>query len=98
MLQVQLHGGTLFNNVNQGLAFAILIWQGVRIDKQLREHGAGSIKMNSHDEWTGLVAQSYVPWAKTVFEYWMTQTPPWLPETLPLACEFSSGQNYAEIG
>lgn len=92
-----IHGGLVFALCNQGLAFQILIWQGCRIDKDIRFDKNSGMVSNEHDCWIALVPENKVDETKDIFQRWMTQTPEWLTEKLPLACEVKSGYNFAEL-
>lgn len=84
-----IYGGAVAENLMQGLAFAILLWQGVNIDRQI------PIALNTHDEWAVVPLIEYVEQALQILSTEMRRLPPWVPG-LPLDCETSVGDNYAE--
>lgn len=87
---VKLYGGKMFNNCIQGLAFAIMRWQALNINREL------PVIMNVHDEWASVVEASRADWAKELYIKWMRTCPPWA-EGIPIDCEAKVGNTYGEV-
>lgn len=85
-----IYGGLLMNNITQGISFAAMRWQAVRINREVR------VLLNVHDEWVSIVPEADVPRVIEVYERWMKTCPPWL-EGMPFNCEVSTGYNYGDI-
>lgn len=83
------YGGSVTENLMQGLAFSILLWQGVNISKQV------PIALNTHDEWLSVVEAIKSGQVASIYEKEMRRVPPWTPN-LPLDCEVAIGDNYAQ--
>lgn len=83
----RIYGGALAENLIQGLAFAVLKWQAVRIHERV------PVRLNVHDEWMSVYEQSRRDEVRQCYEYWMRAVPPWA-RGAPLDCEFSCGVNY----
>lgn len=82
-----IYGGAVTENLMQGLAFAILKWQGINIHLRI------PLCMNVHDEWAAVIHQMKRDYCETVMLEWMRRSPPWCPD-VPLDCEFKAGTNY----
>jgi DNA polymerase len=83
----KLYGGALFNNLTQGLAFAVLAWQGVRLSEL---HPDVQVVLNIHDEWILSVPDPLVGEMRERIGEVMSTSPPWLPsgdEGIPLKAE-----------
>lgn len=89
MVETFIYGGSLTENLIQGLAFGVLKWQAVRIHKHI------PIKMNVHDEWMSVYRTEMREKVKQVYMTAMRAVPSWLPRA-PLNCEFTHGKNYGE--
>lgn len=89
MVESFIYGGSLTENLIQGLAFAVLKWQAVRI------HAVVPVKMNVHDEWMSVYPTELREKVKLVYMAAMSATPSWLPNA-PLAGEFTYGNNFGE--
>lgn len=83
----KLYGGKICNNVTQALAFAIMRWQALRINREFR------IVLNVHDEWVTCVYKEIASKAAGFMEKVMSTCPPWVPD-IPLACESFISNNY----
>lgn len=85
-----IYGGLLFNNITQGLSFAALMWQALRINREF------PVKLNVHDEWVSVCKEHEVEACKAVYAKWL-RTAPWWCEGVPFDCEIHSGRTYGEI-
>lgn len=84
-----IYGGKLTENLIQGLAFALLKWQAVRI------HDYVPVKLNVHDEWMSAYPKKHREAVKKIYMTAMSAVPDWLPDA-PIGCEFTYGNNYGE--
>ena len=85
----RLYGGALFNNITQGLAFAVLAWQGVRLaDAGLR------VALNVHDEWVCVVSGALADEAAEYMKAVLETAPPWTPG-LPLGSDVRISESFA---
>ena len=84
-------GGSLTENLVQGLAFVILKWQAIEIAK----HGV-SVNLNVHDEWASVVPREQAARVAKIYYDCMKATPPYIPDGL-LDCEVDVGINYADL-
>lgn len=82
-----IYGGSMTENLIQGLAFAALKWQAIRV------HQVVPVKMNVHDEWASVYPKAQRDGVKQVYEIAMRTAPPWLPG-MPFDCEFKCGPDY----
>lgn len=98
---VKIYGGKVIENVVQALARIVVFNQMAKIDQWCRKQDnplAGrryKVALTVHDE---VVAISPENTAETLYHLMMetmAQAPSWAP-TLPVACEGSSGNNYAD--
>ena len=89
MVTSYIYGGSLTENLIQGLAFAVLKWQAVRIHKDV------PVKMNVHDEWMSVYRIEDRERIKEIYMAAMRAVPPWVAGA-PLNCEFTHGKNYGE--
>lgn len=85
-----LWGGIVFNNINQGLAFAIMRWQALQINRQI------AVRVNIHDSWGGLVPVRQADWGKKIFTHWMRQVPTWA-EGIPVDCDVNVGRDFTIV-
>lgn len=84
----RIYGGALTENLIQGTAFQMLMWQGVNI----RREGFPVI-CNIHDAWISVVPIAMAEHAKARIEFWMNSVPDWLPD-FPVACEVKIGEDF----
>ena len=84
-------GGSLTENLVQGLAFVILKWQAIEIAK----HGV-TVNLNVHDEWASVVPREQAARVAKIYYDCMKATPPYIPDGL-LDCEVDVGINYADL-
>lgn len=89
-MTTKVYGGKLDENLIQALAFAIMKWQAIRINRSY------PVKMNTHDEWAVVVPLAAAEHASQVMAYWMTQAPEWAAG-LPLGCEGGYAQSYGAV-
>lgn len=90
IVKTRLYGPKLMNNLVQGLSFAALIWQGIRINTEY------PIALNVHDEWVSVVPEAQADRCIEVYKYWLKQPPPWAVG-IPFDCEVSKGKTYGEV-
>lgn len=85
----RLHSGVLTNNLCQGLAFAIIREQALRINTMY------PVRINIHDSLGVLCEDSpdAIQTCRTTMETVMAQAPSWAPG-LPLACESEVGHDF----
>lgn len=86
----QLHSGILCNNVTQGLAFAIMRWQALQINKWY------PIRINIHDSWGIVVPEQEAQAALDCMTHWMRQLPLWAMG-LPVDCEGDIGDDFTIV-
>jgi DNA polymerase len=84
----RLYGGALFNNITQGLAFAILAWQGTLIGRRMK------VALNVHDEWVAVVPEAGADEAAALMSAVLRTAPPWTPG-LPLGCDVRTTESFA---
>jgi DNA polymerase len=96
---VKIYGGKLIENIVQALARIVVFDQMAKIDMAMRRydkpHARFRVALTVHDE-VVVVCPELVE--SKVLDYMikvMSQPPSWAPD-LPVACEGSSGNNYAE--
>ena len=89
----RLYGGALFNNITQGLAFAVLAWQGVEIDRRIGRalyantlDNITRVALNVHDEWVVVVPLHRTSLVEPRMLEILRTAPPWAPG-LPLGAE-----------
>lgn len=87
----RLYGGALFNNLTQGLSFAILRWQAL----QIRKDGF-PIHLNVHDEWSSVVPDGEVQSCIASYERHLRACPEWA-KGIPFDCECGYGQTYGDV-
>ena len=79
----KIYGGLLTENLVQALAFQLLMWQAIELDK------AGvSLKCNIHDAFLTCVPEAEAERTKSIMTECMSRVPEWL-EGFPVACECS---------
>lgn len=79
----KIYGGLLTENLIQALAFQLLMWQAIEMDK------AGvKLKCNIHDAFLACVPEAEAERTKGIMEACMSRVPDWL-EGFPVACECS---------
>lgn len=84
-------GSALCENLTQALAFAILKWQAIEINK------AGiPINLNVHDEWASVVPRQQAAQVAMIYYQCMKRVPDYIPQGL-LDCEVDVGLNYADL-
>jgi DNA polymerase len=83
----KIYGGSLFNNITQGLSFAILWEQALKINKFFK------VIANVHDSWIAIVKESAVEEAKDYIHECLTTTPDWAKD-LPLDASVDDSYNY----
>jgi len=88
----KIYGGKLCAFCCQALAFAVIRWQMLMIDKLF------PVVLNVHDSIIVHVSQTVDPQVvlDTILEI-MKTAPPWLPPGLPLNAEGGYGKTYDEI-
>lgn len=79
----------IVHNCNQALAFAVMKYQALLINKRYR------VVLNTHDEWGIVVPDDQVEEAKAYMQWCMRQVPSWA-EGLPVDCEGSEAQRYGD--
>lgn len=84
-----IYGSKLTENLIQGLAFAVLKWQAVRI------HQYVPVKLNVHDEWMSVYPKRHREAVRKIYMTAMTAVPDWIA-TAPIGCEFTFGDNYGD--
>lgn len=80
IIKTNIYGGALTENLIQGLAFQMLMWQACRMD----ESGV-FIAGNNHDAWISVCLEDKAQWTFDMMKYWMSQVPSWL-SGFPVAC------------
>lgn len=88
MVQTKIYGGSLCENLCQGIAFQLLMWQACRMDEQ-----GVPLKGNNHDAWIAVQLEQYAQATLEIMMHWMSQVPSWLPD-FPVACEGEIGDDY----
>ena len=78
------------HNCVQGLAFAIMRWQALQINKRY------PVIANVHDSWASLVPEDKVDDALEVYKYCMSQVPEWATG-VPIACEVKCGTDFTVV-
>ena len=79
----------IVHNCNQGLAFSVMKYQAMLINKRYRIAG------NTHDEWFIVVPEDEAESAFKYMEWCMRQVPPWA-KGLPLDCEGTYAKHYGD--
>ena len=87
---VRIYGAKLMNYCTQGLAFAIMRWQALQINKRY------PVIANVHDSWASLVPEDKADDALEVYKYWMSQVPEWAAG-VPIACEVKCGTDFTVV-
>lgn len=85
-----IYGGSLFNNLTQGLAFAATQTQALAINRVHR------IILNVHDEYMSAVPDCMVQKAVDLYNKCLTTAPHWCAD-VPFACEVGYGKRYGEV-
>lgn len=88
MVDTKIYGGLLCENLIQGLAFQLLMWQACR----MYEHGI-PLKANVHDAWITVVPEADAERVQSLMEADMSSVPDWLPG-FPVACDSKVGDDY----
>lgn len=87
-VKTKIYGGSFCENLCQGLAFQLLMWQACRMDE------AGIIlKGNNHDAWIAVPPEAEAENTKEAMMHWMSQIPEWSPG-LPIACTGEIADDY----
>lgn len=79
----------VFENINQALAFSVMKYQAMLINKRYRVAG------NTHDEWFITVTEAQAQEAFDYMSWCMRQVPEWA-KGLPLDCEGSYAKHYGD--
>jgi DNA polymerase len=82
-----IYGAQVTAHVTQGLAFALLWWQGLRINERYKVIG------NVHDSWIALVPEEEAVEAREYIYECLTTLPDWLVG-LPIDAEVNIGHTY----
>lgn len=88
MVETRIYGGSLCENLTQGLAFQLLQWQALGMARE-----GVRLVCNVHDAWLGLSFTSDANRTASVMRSWMTSVPSWL-FGLPVACTVEVGNDY----
>lgn len=88
MIPSRIYGGKMTNNIIQGLAFGIIRWQMLQIDK------LWPVVLNVHDSIISIVPEDDAQLALDKMLNIMRTSPPWLPGGLPLNAEGNYGYVY----
>jgi DNA polymerase bacteriophage-type len=88
MVKTRIYGGSLTENLAQGLAFQLLMWQACRMEEQ-----GIRLVSNVHDSWPALAPEGTEAVTLAKMLGIMGTTPPWLPD-FPVACEGEIGTDY----
>ena len=83
------YASKVFENTNQGLAFSVMKYQAMLINKRYRLAG------NTHDEWFIVVPEDEAESAFKYMQWCMRQVPVWATG-LPVDCEGSSARRYGD--
>lgn len=86
-------GGKLMENCASSLARALIAWQLVRMEPEIRALG-GKIATMTHDEMVAVAPCQNLDTVKQIMQHWMTQGPEWTAG-LPIHCEVDTGMTYA---
>lgn len=88
VIPTSIYGGSLTENVTQCLAFQLLLWQAIEMDK------AGvPLVCNIHDAWISVVPEKEADnTLKTMIDI-MSRTPDWL-KGFPVACDGEIGHDF----
>lgn len=91
MATTKIYGGSLTENLIQGFAFQVLMWQACRMD------GCGvPLAANIHDSFAAVVSESYADETARIMERCMSEVPPWA-QGLPIACEVEIGDDFTVV-
>ena len=85
-----IHSGVLCNNVTQGLAFALMRWQSLLINRRY------AVRINIHDAWGIVVREQEQEEALAYIQECMRQLPAWAAG-LPIACEAEVGNDFTVV-
>lgn len=83
------YAAKVFENLTQGLAFAVMKYQALQIAKRY------PVILNTHDEWGIVVREEEAEEAQAYMQACMKISPPWLGDC-PLDCEGSFADNYGD--
>lgn len=86
---VYTYASKVFENINQAIAFAIMKYQAMLINRRYRIAG------NTHDEWFITVPEAEAEAAAEYMQWCMKQAPDWAKE-IPLDCEGSAARRYGD--
>lgn len=90
-VSVRIYSSLLTENLTQGLAFQLLMWQACRMDE------AGiALKCNIHDAWATVVPASEAEAIGEKMLYYMRQLPPWA-EGCPIDAEVEIGDDFTVV-
>ena len=89
--RIRLFGASMVENVTQGIAFQLLMWQACRME----ECGI-KLHCNIHDSFATVVPEEQAEAVKRAMELCMSAVPPWLPG-FPVACEAEIGTDFTIV-
>lgn len=90
----RLYGGALTENVVQGTAFQLMLWQALRLQEELHQLDPSlNIAFNIHDAWGVVTPDGYVDKVEELMNKWLSAVPDWLPG-FPVACEVEVGTDF----
>ena len=85
----RLYGASLVENVTQGLAFQLLMWQACRVYDTFKLSPIANI----HDCWVYAVPEGQAPYVSEVLQIIMSSCPVWMAD-FPVGCEAEIGDDY----
>lgn len=88
-IKTRIYGASLTENLIQGFAFQILMWQACRMN----EMGI-DIACNVHDSFATVVPAEKAEETQRIMERCMSMCPPWAAG-LPIACESEVGEDFS---
>ena len=91
LVKTKIYGGSLCENITQGFAFAVLVWQACR----MREAGL-QLAANIHDSFAVVVPEDKAEETGQLMYKIMTTCPPWA-STLPLFAETEIGTDFSVV-
>ena len=91
VIKTKIYSGAMAENITQGFAFAILVWQACR----MREAGL-QLAANIHDSFAVVVPEDKAEETGQLMYKIMTTCPPWA-STLPLFAEVEIGTDFSVV-
>ena len=85
----RLYGASLVENVTQGLAFQLLMWQACRVYDTFKLSPIANI----HDCWVYAVPEGQATYVSEVLQIIMSSCPVWMAD-FPVGCEAEIGDDY----